>query len=66
MNTLIFLATIICGLLTLAFIVNGVVRQARGKDSGGIRGFLAVSLLSLLTAGFTVWQLALAVGPVQW
>lgn len=66
MNTIILVATLVFGLLTLAFIANGVVRQSRGKSAGGARTFLAVTVLSLLTAIFTIWQLALTLGSVQW
>jgi hypothetical protein len=58
----VLLVTLGCGLLNLVFIANAVVRQARGKGLGGIATLALFSVLSVLTAAFTIWQLALAAG----
>ncbi len=65
MNAIIFVATVLCGLLTLFFIGAGLVSQHRGK-SLGFRALLAFTVVSLLTAAFTIWQLANTLSSVQW
>jgi hypothetical protein len=65
MESIVFVATVLCGLLTLLFIVAGLVSQRRGKGMT-FRSLLAFSLISLLTAAFTIWQLTNTLSSVSW
>lgn len=56
-NTVLLLVALICGLLTLVFILNGLRTLRRGDAQLGRRGLMISLLLSLLTILFTIWNL---------
>jgi hypothetical protein len=57
LNVALLVAAIVCGFLTLVFILRGLFTAYRhnGRISG--RGLLIATLLSLLTSAVTIWQL---------
>lgn len=57
MAVVLLIAALISGLLTLVFILNGLRMGRRGDAQRNARGLIIISLLSLLTAIFTIWNL---------
>jgi hypothetical protein len=50
---------LLSGLCTLAFIFDGVRRAFAGSRAPGMRLLIVTTALSIITALFTLWQLAL-------
>jgi hypothetical protein len=59
-------AGVLFGALTLWFILDAFFRAARGRSQLRARGLLAVTLSSLLTAAFTIWELLSTLDQVRW
>jgi len=65
MDTLLLVALLVCGLLTLVFILNTVRKLYMRAFRIGLRALLITTLVSALTAIFTIWQLADVLGQFK-
>jgi hypothetical protein len=68
MDTVLLTAVLVCGLLTLFFILNSVRKLYIRAPRIGVRTLLVTTALSVLTAFLTLWQLAdvLARFKISW
>jgi hypothetical protein len=59
---LVLILGVVCGALTVGFILHGVWRMYRSAVRTGVRVLLITTLLSILTGVLTIWQLIDALG----
>jgi hypothetical protein len=52
----VLVASLVCGVLTIIFILNGLRQLYRGSKGGAIR-VIFITLLSLVTGVLVTWQL---------
>jgi hypothetical protein len=65
MDTVLLTAVLVCGLLTLFFILNTVRKLYLRAPRISVRTLFVTTLLSLLTAFLTLWQLADMLGQFK-
>jgi hypothetical protein len=56
LNVIVLVASLICGVLTIIFILNGLRRLYQGSK-GGAQTLVFIALLSLITGALVLWQL---------
>jgi hypothetical protein len=65
MDTVLLIAVLVCGLLTLFFILNTVRKLYLRAPRISVRTLLVTTALSVLTAILTLWQLVNVLGQFQ-
>jgi hypothetical protein len=65
MDTILLTAVLVCGLLTLFFILNTVRKLYTRAPRISVRTLLVTTVLSVLTAFLTIWQLADVLGQFK-
>jgi hypothetical protein len=65
MDTVLLTAVLVCGLLTLFFILNTVRKLYIRAPRISVRTLLVTTALSVLTAFLTLWQLADVLGQFK-
>jgi hypothetical protein len=65
MDTVLLSAVLVCGLLTLFFILNTVRKLYLRAPKISVRALLVTTALSVLTAFLTLWQLADVLGQFK-
>jgi hypothetical protein len=68
MDTVLLTAVLVCGLLTLFFILNTVRKLYMRAPRISVRTLLITTVLSVLTAFLTLWQLVDVLGQftISW
>ena len=68
MDTVLLTAVLVCGLLTLFFILNTVRKLYMRTSRISVRTLLVTTVLSALTALLTLWQLVDVLGQftISW
>jgi hypothetical protein len=64
-DTLLLVAVLVCGLLSLLFVLNTVRRLFTRAAKIGVRALLITTVVSVLTALFTLWQLVDVLGQFK-
>jgi hypothetical protein len=65
MDTVLLIALLVCGLFTLFFILNTVRKLYMRAPRISVRTLLVTTVLSVLTAILTLWQLADVLGQFK-
>jgi hypothetical protein len=65
MDTLLLVMVLVCGLLTFVFILNTVRKLYMRTSRISVRTLLITTLLSVLTALLTLWQLVDVLGQFK-